>query len=158
MKTFTQLVDECLQHIQEIFPWDLAEKLTESKPLIIDTREPYEFDAMHIEDSINVPRGILESACEFDYEETVPELAHARNKEVIVVCRSGRRSALAALVMQEMGYGNVISLKTGLRGWNEFEQAMVDKDGNIVDIDDAEDYFTAKLRPEQLSSNNQSTS
>ena len=152
MKTFTQLVDECLTHIQEIYPWDLAEKLTESKPLIIDVREPYEFDAMHIDGSINVPRGILESACEFDYEETVPELAHARDKEVIVVCRSGRRSALAALVMQVMGYGNVISLKTGLRGWNEFEQPMLDKDGNVVDIDDADEYFTAKLRAEQLSS------
>lgn len=153
MKTFTQLVDECLQHIQEIFPWDLAEKLQESKPLIIDTREPYEFDAMRIEGSINVPRGILESACEFDYEETVPELAMARDKEIILVCRSGRRSALAALVMQEMGFGNVISLKTGLRGWNEFEQAMIDKNGNTVDIDDADGYFTAKLRPEQLSAN-----
>lgn len=151
MKTFTQLVDECLQHIQEIFPWDLAEKLQESKPLIIDVREPYEFDAMRIEGSVNVPRGILESACEFDYEETEPELVKARDKEVILVCRSGRRSALAALVMQEMGYGNVISLKTGLRGWNEFEQAMIDKDGKTVDIDDADEYFTAKLRPEQLS-------
>lgn len=151
MKTFTQLVDECLQHIQEIFPWDLAEKIQEAKPLIIDVREPDEFDAMHIEASINIPRGILESACEFDYEETEPELAKARDKEVIVVCRSGRRSALAALVMQEMGYGNVISLKTGLRGWNEFEQAMIDKDGNTIDIDDADENFTAKLRPEQLS-------
>ena len=155
MKTFTQLVDECLQHIQEIFPWDLAEKLQESKPLIIDVREPYEFEAMRIEGSINVPRGILESAVEFDYEETVPELAHARNREVIVVCRSGRRSALAALVMQEMGFGCVASLKTGLRGWNEFEQPMLDKDGKEVDIDDADEYFTAKLRPEQLSSSHQ---
>ena len=153
MKTFTQLVDECLQHIQEIFPWDLAEKLQESKPIIVDVREPYEFDAMHIDGSINVPRGILESAVEYDYEETIPELANARNKEVILVCRSGRRSALAALVMQQMGYGNVVSLKTGLRGWNEFEQPMLDKDGNEVDIDDADDYFTAKLRPEQLSAN-----
>jgi len=153
MKTFTQLVDECLAHIKEIFPWDLAEKLEHDKPLIIDVREPYEFDAMRIPGSINIPRGILESACEFDYEETVPELAHARNKEVIVVCRSGRRSALACLVMQEMGYGKVISLKTGLRGWNEFEQPMVDKNGITVDIDDADEYFTTKLRPEQLSSN-----
>lgn len=155
MKTFTQMVDECLKHIREIFPWDLAEKLQESRPLIIDVREPYEFDAMHIEGSINVPRGILESACEFDYEETVPELAKARDKEVIVVCRSGRRSALAALVMQEMGYGKAISLKTGLRGWNEFEQPMIDKDGNVVDIDDADEYFTTKLKPEQLGKNNQ---
>ncbi|MDH5444171.1 MAG: rhodanese-like domain-containing protein [Gammaproteobacteria bacterium] len=153
MKTFTQLVDECLQHIQEIFPWDLAEKLEHDKPMIIDVREPYEFEAMKIEGSINVPRGILESAVEFDYEETIPELAHARDKEVIVVCRSGRRSALACLVMQEMGFGNVISLKTGLRGWNEFEQPMIDKDGNEVDVDDADEYFTAKLKPEQLSSN-----
>ena len=150
MKTFTQLVDECLQHIEEIFPWDLAEKLESEKPLIIDVREPYEFDAMKIEGSINVPRGILESACEFDYEETVPELAHARNKEVIVVCRSGRRSALACLVMQEMGYGNAISLKTGLRGWSDYEQVLMNKEGNEVDEDTAIDYFTSHIREDQM--------
>ena len=72
--------------------------------LLLDIREPYEFDAMHIKDAINVPRGVLETACDYDYEETVPELVEAREREIILICRSGKRSVLAADVMQQMGY------------------------------------------------------
>ena len=133
-------------------PWDLEETL-QAKPdvILLDIREPYEFDAMHIAGSLNVPRGILESACEFDYEETVPMLAEARNHDIVVICRSGLRSALAADIMQKMGFENVKSLKTGLRGWNDYEQELVDNKGNPVDEDAAIEYFTPRLRPEQLS-------
>ena len=150
MKTFQQIVAEALQGVKELMPWDLEEKLGEDNPpLLVDIREPYEFDAMHIKGSINVPRGILETACEYNYDETVPELADARDQEVIVICRSGNRSVLACNVMQMMGYRNVISLKTGLRGWNDYEQPLVDASDNTVDIDDADEYFTTHLRPEQ---------
>ncbi len=50
-----------------------------------------------------------------------------------------------------MGYRKVRSLKTGMRGWSDYEQEMVDGNGNLVDEDAAIDYFTPKLRPEQLS-------
>ena len=119
--------------------------------LVVDVREPYEYDAMHIEGSLSAPRGILESACEWDYEETIPELVKARDREVVVVCRSGYRSVLSAFSMKMLGFKSVVSLKTGLRGWNDFEQPMIDKDGNPVDIDDADEYFTPKLREDQLS-------
>ena len=58
---------------------------------------------------------------------------------------------LAADVMQQMGYGRVMSLKTGMRGWSDYEQAMVGADGQAVDEDAAIEYFTPRLRPEQLS-------
>jgi rhodanese-related sulfurtransferase len=150
MKRYTELVNECLDEVREIFPWDLTERLEENPDLLLlDVREPYEFDAMRIKGSLNVPRGILESACEWDYEETVPELVEARDREVVVICRSGYRSVLAAHVMQRMGYSNVVSLKTGLRGWNDFEQPMLNAEENEVELDDADDYFEVKLRPEQ---------
>ncbi|MGD8785008.1 MAG: rhodanese-like domain-containing protein [Thioalkalispiraceae bacterium] len=152
MKTFNQLVEEAREKVEELFPWDVEERQQNNEDmLIIDVREPYEFDAMHIRDSINVPRGILETACEYDFEETIPELVEARDKTVIVACRSGNRSLFAADVMQQMGYKTVISLKTGLRGWNEAEQPLVDKNNLPVDIDDADEYFLPKLKPEQHS-------
>lgn len=154
MKRFNDFVDECAAEINEIFPWDLEDILKTRQPLLLDIREPYEYESMHIKDSINVPRGVLESACEYDYEETVPELVNARDKEIIVICRSGKRSVLGAYVMKQMGYVNAISLKTGLRGWSEFEQPLIDKNGNPVDEDTADEYFSPKLRPEQLSENN----
>lgn len=151
MKTYNQLVAECSANIKEIMPWDLEERLTENPDLLIlDIREPYEFTAMRIPGSINVPRGVLESACEYEYEETVPELVEAREREVVVVCRSGNRSVFAADVMQQMGYQNVVSLKTGLRGWSDYEQPLVDDNGQEVDEDSAIDYFTSKIKPEQM--------
>lgn len=152
MKTFEQLIEDALQRVEELFPWDLEEALrNDPAPLLIDIREPYEFDAMHIEGALNVPRGILETACEYDYEETLPELADARDREITLICRSGKRSVLAADVMQQMGYKHVKSLKTGMRGWSDYEQEMVDASGNQVDEDSAIDYFTARLSPEQMS-------
>ena len=50
-----------------------------------------------------------------------------------------------------MGYKNVISLKTGLRGWSDYEQPLFNKQEQEVTEDEAIDYFTANLRPEQMS-------
>lgn len=151
MKTLDQLVSEAAQDIQEIMPWDLAEKIEQAKPmLLLDVREINEFDAMHIPDSMNVPRGILESACEYGYDDTVPALAQARDKEVVVICRSGKRSCLAAATMKQLGYTRVISLKTGLRGWNDYDQELITSQKTPVDGDLAEEFLRSKPRPEQL--------
>ncbi len=149
MKKFNDLVDECSHEVTEIFPWDLEETLQERTPILLDIREPYEYNAMHIDGSINVPRGVLESACEYDYEETVPELASGRDKEIVVICRSGKRSVLAAYTMKQLGFVNALSLKTGLRGWSEYEQPLVKSNGERVDEDSADAYFAPRLRPEQ---------
>ncbi len=152
MKSIDDFINEALKNVDELFPWDLEKEIV-SKPdiLLLDVREPYEFDAMHIEGAINVPRGILESACDYDYEETVPELVEARDREIVVICRSGKRSVLAADVMQQMGYKKIRSLTTGMRGWSDYEQAMVDSKGDAVDEDTAIEYFTPRLTPDQLS-------
>jgi rhodanese-related sulfurtransferase len=90
VKSFMQLVAESLRNVEELMPWDLDEALQASSAVVLlDIREPYEFEAMHIAGSINVPRGILESACEYDYEETEPTLAEARREDIVVICRSG---------------------------------------------------------------------
>lgn len=153
MKTYQQIIEECLQYVTEIFPWDLEEKLAAGhQPVLLDIREPYEFNTMRLENSINVPRGILEQSCEWDYEETIPELVNARDREIVLLCRSGNRSILAACTLQEMGYQNVISLKTGLRGWNDYEQPLVNDQNQKVDIEEADEYFSSKIRPDQLRS------
>lgn len=80
MKTFKQLVAEHAKHVTELMPWDLEEKLNQdNQPLLLDIREQAEFAAMHIQDSLNIPRGILESACDYDYSETEPKLANNRD-------------------------------------------------------------------------------
>lgn len=150
MERFMDMVQACTPEVTEIMPWDLVERMQQAGPLLLDIREPYEFSAMHIKRALNVPRGILETACEYGYEETLPVLSAARKRDIVVICRSGNRSVLAAHVMQRMGYQQVSSLRTGLRGWNDYEQPLVTLDDGAVDIQVADEYFSVKLNPEQM--------
>jgi len=155
MKSFSDLVAAHLGDVEEEFPWDIEERSSEGQsPLIVDVREHSEFSAMHIEGSLHVPRGILESACDYDYEETIPELVEARDSDIVVVCRSGNRSVLAAYTMRLMGYTRICSMKTGLRGWNDYELPLVNIDSHPVTVEEADEFFTTRLRPEQESPKN----
>ena len=151
MKTFEQLVQSALSEVGELFPWDLLPLInSDQPPLLLDVREQDEFEFCHISGSMFVPRGLLEQACDWNYDVTIPELVQARDRKVVVVCRSGTRSVLAALTMKLMGYEDVLSLKTGVRGWNDYDQPLINIAGTTVDGDEADDYLANKVRPEQL--------
>jgi rhodanese-related sulfurtransferase len=145
MKTFDQLVADATARVEQWMPWDLQAAL-EQQPnlLLIDVREADEFQSMHIRGSLNIPRGILEAASEYGFDETEPRLADARAQQVIVICRSGRRSCLAADTLKRLGFEQAISLKTGLRGWNDADAELVDQQQKLVDGDVAEIYFSPK--------------
>jgi len=70
-----------------------------------------------------IPRGILKIAADYGYEETVPELVEARERRIVAICRRGNRSVFAAHTLKLMSYTNAASLRTGVRGWNDYEQA-----------------------------------
>jgi rhodanese-related sulfurtransferase len=133
-------------------PWDLSRSLAAGHiPLLLDVREGGEFQILKIPGSINVPRGVLEQSCEWNFDETVPELAKSREQAIVVICRSGNRSVLAADVMMRMGFSNVVSLKTGVKGWNDYDQPLTDDNGNVVDADTAENILSPHLKQEQRS-------
>ncbi len=124
-------IDE-LKDVTEIFPWDLKDVMEKPQlPLLVDIRDSNEFDALHIKGSLNIPRNILENAC----DETVPKLVTARNKKVIMICQSGYRSVRAAYVMKQWGFQSVKSLKTGVKGWNDYELPLHDHHGETIDGD-----------------------
>lgn len=150
-KTYNQLAAEAAQRVEEILPWDLPEFL-EAHPdtLLLDIRERDEFARVHIKGSLNVPRGILESAAEWDYAETEPELVEARDRPVAIICRSGNRSAFAAEVLAAMGFADVRSVKLGVKGWNDADLDLVDAGGNPLDGDDAVDLIELTPRPDQI--------
>jgi rhodanese-related sulfurtransferase len=150
VRRYADLLADAAQRVREIQPWDLTRQLMHDQPpLVLDVREPSEFAVAQIPGSINVPRGVLEQACEWDYDETVPELAGRRDRPIVVVCRSGNRSLLAADVMRQMGFADVASLKTGVRGWNDFDQPLVDGEGRAVDADEAERWFAPHVGADQ---------
>jgi len=150
MSSYDDLVAEACTRVNEIMPWDLGRMLAAGKkPILLDVREIWEFELMHIPGSINVPRGVLEQTCEWDYDETVPELVLGREREIVVICRSGKRSVLAADTLQRMGFTSVVSLKTGVRGWNDSEQPLVNASGEAIDADTGDELLAPRLRPEQ---------
>jgi len=147
MKSFKEIVAEASKNITELMPWDVDERRKENKDLIIvDIREECEFSRFHIKGSMLVPRGILESACEAEYEDAIPELIEGRDKEVVVICRSGLRSALGTQMLQMMGFNNISSMKTGLRGWNDYELPLYDLKMNELDPDNVDKMLSAEYR------------
>ena len=144
--TYQDLVAEIAPQINECFPWDVEEKMDAGEDLLfLDVRENHEYDTMHIEGSLHVPRGILETAVEWDHEETEPDLVKARDRQIVVVCRTGSRSVFAAFTLMQMGFKHVTSLKTGLRGWNEYDLPLVDMEGTPIDAELGDRYFANKL-------------
>ena len=150
MQSYDDLVVEAQARVREVTPWDFGRRYQAGDvPLLLDEREPAEFAALHIPGSINVPRGILEQSCEWDYDETVPPLAGGREHEIVVICRSGKRSVLAADMMQRMGFTKVVSLKLGIRGWNDAELPLRDASGKTIDADAGDEILVSRVRPEQ---------
>lgn len=79
--------------------------------LLIDVREPAEWEAGHIVGATPLPRGVLEGKIE--------DLASDPDQPIVLYCASGGRSALAADSLQRMGYRNVLSLAGGFKAWQE---------------------------------------
>ena len=151
MDGYQRLAVKALGSVDEVLPWDLEEEIEQNPKLIVlDIRELDEFEMMHIKGSLHVPRGVLEGACVWNYDDTVPVLAQARDQNIVVVCRSGNRSALAALTMQQMGFGQVRSLKLGIKGWNDNDLEMVNNQRDIVDIDQIDEWLNRAVPEDKL--------
>ncbi len=114
-KKFVELVDDALSRIPELSPREVAEKLESGEEFeLIDVREKDEFDAGHIPTAKHFSKGVIER----DIESAVPDT----EKEIVLYCGGGYRSALAADNLQKMGYKNVISMSGGWRGWKELKE------------------------------------
>jgi len=151
MDGYQRLVIKALREVAEILPWDLETEIDQNHELIIlDIRESDEFEMMHIKGSIHVPRGVLEGACVWNYDDTIPALAQARDQNIVVVCRSGNRSALAALTMQQMGFEHVRSLKLGVKGWNDNDLEMLNNQGDVVDINQIDEWLNKAVPEDKL--------
>jgi rhodanese-related sulfurtransferase len=78
-------------------------------PLIIDVREPWEFEESRISGSQNIPLGTLPTKLD--------DLEDAKDEEVIVHCKSGGRSAAAKAFLTQQGFTNVRNLEGGIMGY-----------------------------------------
>ncbi len=105
------LVTSAKQQVTEVDVVKAKQLLAEGHIVLVDTREESEYAAGHIEGALLLPRGVLEFKIG-----AIPELAD-KGKSVLIYCRTGGRSALASLTMQQLGYTNVLSMAGGFEAW-----------------------------------------
>jgi phage shock protein E len=74
--------------------------------ILIDVREDYEFESAHIKDSILVPLLLFKNKIE--------SVVLDKNKQVVLICRSGARSSVACDIMVKLEYKNVFNLVGGI--------------------------------------------
>ena len=110
MKTAHDLVTEAKSTVREI-PLDQAENAIRNANIVLDVREAEEFAAGHLPGAIHASRGLLEFKLS-----SSPDLS-SRGLSFVLYCKTSGRAALAAKVMHEMGYRNVISIAGGFDAW-----------------------------------------
>jgi len=115
-----EMVQEALANVEGISAQDVKERLDSGDvDLVIDVREPKEWEGGHVPGSINVPRGMLELRADPESPATDPALSAKKDARVIVYCLKapGARSVLAAQTLGNMGYSNVAAMRGGLEEW-----------------------------------------
>ena len=116
--TAADLVADARRQIREIGPGQLASH-AKGACILIDVREPAEFDTGHIAGAVNIPRGVLEF--QVDAHPAVANVSDTalshKDQPIVVYCRTGGRSALAALNLSRMGFSDVRSIGGGITDW-----------------------------------------
>ena len=113
IKSPQTLVSEALNEVKTITPEEAMKLNSENKCNLIDIRDGVELQKLGaIENSFHIPRGLLEFSIH-------PESGYVQNnqmdlnKEIVLFCAAGGRSALAAKTLKEMGFKNVSHVEGG---------------------------------------------
>jgi rhodanese-related sulfurtransferase len=85
---------------------DAGEKLH-----VIDVREPSEYDEANLGVPL-IPLGKIQAM-------QIDEIENLKNEELIIHCRSGKRSATAAMFLESMGFTNTVNVEGGILAWIE---------------------------------------
>ena len=111
MATFRDLLSAAKAEITEVTPAEAETQITAGGTVVLDVREPDEYEQGALLGVVHIPRGHLEGQVEGKLlDKTAP---------VVVYCAGGVRSAFAAKTLQELGYSNVVSMAGGFGRWKD---------------------------------------
>lgn len=116
-----------IDKIEQITPQKVIQLLEKDSAIMIDVREIEELEILSydMDSIINIP---LKDLSNFDIIFEKQSKSFSKNKKIILVCRSGRRSQRAAKILLQKGYSSVYNLKGGIIEWEK--QKMKVKRGN----------------------------
>ena len=129
---------EQTQVIEEIEPFEAPQEIEGGDVVLVDTREPHEYQEAHLEGGKLVPPAML--------ADEIEAVAPDKSARTILYCRSGNRSGIAAAQMQAMGYTNVASVAGGIIAWQEQGLPVVSASG--MTAEQRERYSRHTLLPE----------
>ena len=109
------MVADAVAQLGTVTVHEAASELDAGDVVLTDVREPMEWK--HLAGSVRVPRGLLEFAADPASPRHLPQLDPSRR--IIVMCRSGTRSALAEATLKHMGLDDVRNLVGGFAAWTE---------------------------------------
>ena len=96
---------------QKITPQQAKARMAEPGVIVLDVRMQQEYDAGHIANAVLLPLPLIEAG-----DAAVARVLPDKDVEILVYCRSGRRSAIAANTLINMGYTNVFDFG-GINDW-----------------------------------------
>jgi sulfur-carrier protein adenylyltransferase/sulfurtransferase len=111
MSSFRELLADAKSKIQEVDTQTAATKIETGQVVVLDVREPDEYEQGALPNVVHIARGHLEAQVETKIVD--------KSVEVIVYCAGGVRSAFAAKTLQELGYTNVLSVAGGYGKWKD---------------------------------------
>lgn len=118
MPTAAEMVAAAKQRVENLNAEETRREVEEGDALLVDIREPGErAQNGYIDGAVEAPRGMLEFWADptspYHREEFDPD------KRIILHCASGGRSALAASMLQDLGYKRVAHMDGGIKAWQE---------------------------------------
>jgi rhodanese-related sulfurtransferase len=122
-KTLMDFVQGAKSQITEIEVSEVVALLDDGYQ-VLDVREPSEYAAGTIDGAMNLPRGVLEAASDHQYPGKNAAMQD-RDKKWLLLCATSGRSAMAASVMQQMGFKNVKNINGGIAAWKSAEMQVV---------------------------------
>ena len=126
------------RQVEEIEPFEAAQEIEGGDVVLIDTREPHEYQEAHLENGKLVPPGLL--------GDEIATAAPDKSARTIIYCRSGNRSYVAAQQLQALGYEDVASMGGGILAWQEQGLPVVAASGMTAEQRDR--YSRHTLLPE----------
>jgi molybdopterin/thiamine biosynthesis adenylyltransferase/rhodanese-related sulfurtransferase len=137
MATFRDLLSAAKAEINEVDTAGAADLIAKGS-LVLDVREPDEYDQGALPGALHIPRGHLEAQVEGKLLD--------KTASVVVYCAGGVRSAFAAKTLQELGYTDVVSMAGGFGKWKDEGRAW--KTPVVLTADQKHRYMRHLLLPE----------